>query len=644
MEKYVTKLLNEALPLKIAKEYTAKWTPAMRERYKEVFGDKYRIYFPFTRPSDPKKVRIPPEIKKAVEDAGYEIVDYLKGHAKRTGVDTKNLTKISGILGKIDNELKKKFDADPERAGAGKEKAEYYIVISRHPYDIVGMSSDRGWSSCMTLGSFEGDEWVWDEGSQCGNMIKDIKYGSLIAYLVDFDDKNIKRPTARILIKPYFKGKNAILKVGSVYGANIPGFKKFVESWVDKKFNAKAIPGRYEAPPGYYTDTLPRTYTIDKPLTVDEVQSRIVSVSGCEAIEVHNVEQLTEYLLINKVQKEFFRQSEFSGTSIIGVNEVGQFIFQGGKWGNWEGRRDREYWNTLSKPTSFDENDSFKYGFFDGGKLDCFHFYGEFQNGVLTTEMVMPESRFLNGEFFGGTFKGDFEGGTFKSGIFKGKWFGGKFDADPHPENRFEISSPDDRIPSFKNAKTPYDFRFLTEAEVKTRIQKVLIGGTEDTNKENLWEGLINVVRHSENYTFLNKNAKYQNIVLEFNTTKLNYDFWLMVSGGTWEDGVFGYGSHTLSSLFGELNKVVISDMGLAEYYALLSNYICWYDGVFKGGTFSNSIWYGGTWAGGKWDNSARIEKVNNKWCLVYHKTNPFTKQKQEQEQTTTNYIKKLLI
>ncbi len=69
----------------------------------------------------------------------------------------------------------------------------YYIIFSKHPYDIAGMSTDRGWTSCMNL----------YQGSNASYIQYDIEVGTMVAYLVKEEDLNIKNPTARIAIKPY---------------------------------------------------------------------------------------------------------------------------------------------------------------------------------------------------------------------------------------------------------------------------------------------------------------------------------------------------------------------------------------------------------------------------------------------------------
>jgi len=255
MTDYVKKLLDEALPLSLAKEYMkVEWD---KERYKEWFGDKYRIEIPIE-----SEIKIPPEIKKAVEDAGYDIVDYRLGHARRKGITSKNVTSISKILQTVDPELKLKFDKDTARASKDTEIENYTIIISRHPYDIAGMSTGRDWArgSCMTQSQYE----VMSREVKKA-LKQDIKYGTLVAYLVDKDDLNIKDPVGRIAIKPlYHEFSNKIyLYPERPYGLPLKQFTTSVQKWLDK--NQKDHPaGTYRVPEDVYTTSAPNTFEVER--------------------------------------------------------------------------------------------------------------------------------------------------------------------------------------------------------------------------------------------------------------------------------------------------------------------------------------------------------------------------------------------
>lgn len=89
------------------------------------------------------------------------------------------------------------FCSDPIRLGRNIQEAvskkQLMVCISNHIYDIVGMSTDRDWTSCMDI----------NEGSNAWYIVEDVRYGTMVAYIIDANDKNIRHPFGRILLKPY---------------------------------------------------------------------------------------------------------------------------------------------------------------------------------------------------------------------------------------------------------------------------------------------------------------------------------------------------------------------------------------------------------------------------------------------------------
>lgn len=81
----------------------------------------------------------------------------------------------------------------------------FSVVISKDPYDIAGMSTDRRWVSCMTL---PGDKKKPEGGEYHETVGNDIVLGTLIAYLIDPNDINIEKPYARIAIKPHYNQRD----------------------------------------------------------------------------------------------------------------------------------------------------------------------------------------------------------------------------------------------------------------------------------------------------------------------------------------------------------------------------------------------------------------------------------------------------
>lgn len=209
-----------AVPLSQVRSYMKSFN---RTRYAQIFDklgtgkkDKFRIYFPINS-SQPNKVdlEVPTEIKEYLAKQNMTVSDYKLGLALMP--DGKRKVSIGKIL--KDPKVKKIYDSDPQRKNLKSVPA--WAVISRHPYDIVGMSFDRGWSSCMNLESGEYKE----------HLIDDVKQGTLVAYLLRNNDKNINNPIARIAIKPYLQGNNRILVPSKTYGTGTDNFSNVVSKF-----------------------------------------------------------------------------------------------------------------------------------------------------------------------------------------------------------------------------------------------------------------------------------------------------------------------------------------------------------------------------------------------------------------------------
>jgi hypothetical protein len=142
-----------------------------------------------------------------------------------------------------------------DQALLSKEGKEYTIVISKHAYDVAGMSTGRGWRSCMKLSTPDDPK-----GGVNKSYVKcDVEEGSFIAYLVYKNDTNITRPVGRILIKPYYGAlyQTLIYRLEQrEYGTVSSFFKEEVENIIDKVQPVKGIPfDIYELAPSLYVDT-----------------------------------------------------------------------------------------------------------------------------------------------------------------------------------------------------------------------------------------------------------------------------------------------------------------------------------------------------------------------------------------------------
>jgi hypothetical protein len=227
-------------------EQTAKLFKALGEKYDanihdNVFKGKSRIYIPLegsTGADIPQQSVTQSEVQKAVQSVGYKIDDYKAGIASKAD-DPNRKIKIGKLI--KDQKLLQQFANDKSRAAAKQQNLA--VAISRDPVDIGGMSTDRGWTSCMDL----------DGGVNRRYVPTEIKNGTIIAYLINDDDRDINRPKARILLKPYYYQNHMILVPDQVYGTAPNSFSTLVQqfaSWA----NSGSPEGDYRLAKGSYAD------------------------------------------------------------------------------------------------------------------------------------------------------------------------------------------------------------------------------------------------------------------------------------------------------------------------------------------------------------------------------------------------------
>jgi hypothetical protein len=243
--------LGEALSLSTAKKYRKGWD---ENQWKSLFQEwtddprAYRIYLPFVAPK--VDAGAPPQIDNFLDSIGWNVDDYRLGLAKEKS--TGRAMKIGKLINKYgDRETLKIFTEDPGRL----KPREWEIVISRHPYDLAGMSTDRGWTSCMQLD-------VANKGEVF--IPRDIKAGTIIAYLIRKGDRNINNPSARVLIKPYQSiedpSETVLVADRTIYGQFIPGFLDAVQDWLDEVNRGKS--GVYRIDPKLYPENAEYDATI----------------------------------------------------------------------------------------------------------------------------------------------------------------------------------------------------------------------------------------------------------------------------------------------------------------------------------------------------------------------------------------------
>lgn len=280
-------LLQEALPPSVAKKYTSiKQNPKIKERLNFIFtalanlpnastskrGD--RVYFPFSKQGGmvTQESPVKKEVEMALQGTEFKLKDYKTAVAiDKYGRDVK-LGKALTKIGK--GALVNKVNSDKTREGA--QQTDFMIVFSKHPYDVAGMSTDRGWTSCMNVYGGANKEYV----------SQDIKEGSFICYITKPSDTNLNNPVGRVLIKPFINtnDKNDVLysPEQKSYGTVPSNFLPTVDAVIEDVQGEKI--GSFELEQSLYCDSSDGQIMrakkniqdiIDgktKPKTVEEVQ------------------------------------------------------------------------------------------------------------------------------------------------------------------------------------------------------------------------------------------------------------------------------------------------------------------------------------------------------------------------------------
>jgi hypothetical protein len=184
----------------------------------------------------------------------------------RNPEDKKEAIELLRLFAK-DNDNRQKDDGTTT---IGPDDEPKWIVISRHPYDIAGMSTGREWTSCQNLVS----------GGLCEYVPQDIAAGSIVAYLIKDSDRTetvnkgdvLRNPLSRTMIVPYInnRGETAYGISNKQYTKDNrnPIFPIIVKQWVDELNKKKGIRGIYRLHSGVY----------------GEVESRIIADDEYDAI------------------------------------------------------------------------------------------------------------------------------------------------------------------------------------------------------------------------------------------------------------------------------------------------------------------------------------------------------------------------
>lgn len=240
-----------AVKLTLAKKYTRVSNSVYKNIKPEFFGTKkdgrlnHRRYFPIELTPEEEtaaisKSKAASRIKQVLSAAGYDLTDYIKGYAQFTKSDKpkKQNLRIGKILSGLgETSLLELFKTDPVR-----NIQNLMVVVSRHPYDLVGMSTNRGWVSCMS-----------EDSSNFAYVKADVHGGTIVSYLIKKSDTNIKDPLARRLFKRYESDSGHVYykPAAKAYGISNEYYGITCEK-IEKVLNTDAPEGIYKFPDHFY--------------------------------------------------------------------------------------------------------------------------------------------------------------------------------------------------------------------------------------------------------------------------------------------------------------------------------------------------------------------------------------------------------
>ena len=306
--------LTEAVPYSVAKEYMKiERSPEAEARIKVVFSklkslpnarqlDKrgWRIAFPYAEDSTEF------EIQAVLEPYNFSIKDYKDGVA----LDTKNnreisLNKALTIVSKKEPNAKELIDryADIKSKGATNKDEDLMIIFSSAKYDITGMSTGRGWDSCMNV----------IEGGNKRYVKLDIKEGSIICYLTKVSDTNLKKPLGRILIKPYFNSENnkdvILYAEYKTYGLKVPNPEKFIDVVDDYMEKTQKLSGSYKRLECLYADS-ERNSVENKETIQKRALDKLDKGNSLTSMEFVSLPSKNKKIYIDELNKEGKRLSK----------------------------------------------------------------------------------------------------------------------------------------------------------------------------------------------------------------------------------------------------------------------------------------------------------------------------------------------
>ena len=369
-------------------------------KYKNRSGN--RLYFALDEVKDNSENKYTMDcesfVTKYLQKYGYEVVNFYEGKVRKIGgKNIINIGKILTFLGKSHGhalELLKKYTDEKSLLTIG---GNYLIVISKHPYDIVGMSTDRNWTSCMNIRN--------DQTTKIEKYLQsDVTQGTIVSYLITENDLNIKKPIARILIKPYYSITN---RSDILYGVEYDSYTKY---GLHNKNYPKTLLRIFDFCQNKKTGIFVEDNELygsgtAKPIVKGQYyRNKIDKISRQTRKLEPNLTPEKLFHIAPWLAEASFSDAHFGVQSKSGSNDPYDLIllFLGGEWynGDWiNGMWENGTWHN-----------------------------GTWHNGIFT-DGRWKNGRWLNGTFFGGVwYEGIWENGLFEhSAWYNGDWFNGTF-------------------------------------------------------------------------------------------------------------------------------------------------------------------------------------------------------------------------
>lgn len=297
-------------------EYQKYWAPLFGKlppnpRFESWFPKgQDRIYIPinisksdFNNQSIRQSDELKKEVKAVLLKGGYRILNWGEGICKDKKGRRMEITHALAELGDVETKRKytdflmdqySSYPVNPKRN-------KFLVVISRNPHDLATMSTGRHWGSCISLkldvkdtpeGRRVKDLRGTGEHDDRGNEIKqwvdvpqedeynykrlktEILEGGLVAYLTTSEDKELRKPLARLHLPRYedvVSGKTFLYCKQDqqlIYGKRqLEFFVKVVENWLKEK-QGEGHQGRFDKKGGSWIEGTP--YEITNLTKIDE--------------------------------------------------------------------------------------------------------------------------------------------------------------------------------------------------------------------------------------------------------------------------------------------------------------------------------------------------------------------------------------